>query len=319
MGKYDYDRELAEMIDLLPFSVSRLDTLEAVREARVEISKAMPKRDDLPDVAKQDRLVAGLAGNPDVGVRVYTPVAAPAAGDLRGALLYIHGGGFLMGAVDSSDYGCQVYCSTLDAVIVSVEYRLAPENPFPAGLNDCYAALQWLADHARELGVDPDRIAVGGASAGGGLAAATALMARDRGGPALCFQLLQIPELDDRLITDSMQRFTDTPLWNQPNAVWSWKHYLGDLHGREDVPYLAAPSRCEDLTGLPAAYVSTMEYDPLRDEGILYALALLRDGVKVELHSFPGTFHGSALIPHAEISRREAAETITALRNALAA
>jgi acetyl esterase/lipase len=164
--------------------------------------------------------------------------------------------------------------------------------------------------------VDPARIAVAGQSAGGGLAAATALLARDRGGPALRFQLLEIPELDDRLDTPSMRAFTDTPLWNRPNAEWSWRHYLGPDHVAETSAY-AAPARARDLAGLPPAYVSTMEFDPLRDEGITYALRLLQAGVQVELHSHPGTFHGSALIAGAEVSQRGAREVVEALRRAL--
>ena len=223
----------------------------------------------------------------------------------------------MMGDIEMMDVVCQMYCSELDAVIVSVGYRLAPEHPYPAGLHDCYAALVWLHDQAADLGVDPSRIGVGGGSAGGGLSAAVALLARDLGGPALCFQFLQIPELDDRLETPSMQQFTDTPLWNRPNAVWSWKHYLGDLHGTDDIPYTAAPSRCTDLSGLPPAYVTTAEFDPLRDEGILYALGLLQAGVPVELHSYPGTFHGSGLIPTAAVSQRDGAESLEALRRGL--
>ena len=197
-------------------------------------------------------------------------------------------------------------------MVVSVEYRLAPEHPFPAGLEDCYAALVWTATEAKKLGIDPERIAIAGQSAGGGLAAATALLARDRGGPKLCFQLLEIPELDDRLDTPSMLAFTDTPLWNRPNAVWSWRHYLGPDHRGEVSPY-AAPARAENLAGLPPAYISTMEFDPLRDEGILYALRLLQAGVSVELHSYPGTFHGSALLPTAEVSRRNMEEVFGVL------
>jgi acetyl esterase/lipase len=193
---------------------------------------------------------------------------------------------------------------------------LAPEHPFPAGLEDCYVALVWLHENAKELGVDTTRVAVNGGSAGGGLAAGLALLARDRGGPAICFQYLGIPELDDRLDTPSMQRFTDTPMWARPSAEVSWKWYLGENHDGEVSSY-AAPARAVDLSGLPPAYVSTQEFDPLRDEGIIYALRLLQAGVSVELHSFPGTFHGSGIVTTAAVTRREQAEKFAVLRRAL--
>jgi acetyl esterase/lipase len=149
------------------------------------------------------------------------------------------------------------------------------------------------------------------------LAAATALLARDLAGPPLCFQMLHIPELDDRLETPSMRAFVDSPLWNRPLAVQSWKAYLGDLAGTDDVPVYAAPARATDLRGLPPAYVSTAENDPLRDEGIGYALAMLQSGVSVEIHQFPGTFHGSALVTRAEVSKRASREAAVVLRRAL--
>jgi acetyl esterase/lipase len=199
-----------------------------------------------------------------------------------------------------------------------VGYRLAPETPFPGPLEDVYAGLVWMSEHADELGIDSDRIAIKGSSAGGGLCAALALLARDRGGPHICFQFLAVPEIDDRLATPSMSAFTDTPLWNRPAAVVSWDHYLGPGRaGGDDVPIYAAPARATDLAGLPPAYISVMHFDPLRDEGIAYALALLTAGVSVELHLFPGTFHGSTLISAAAISKRETAETTAVLRHAL--
>jgi acetyl esterase len=206
----------------------------------------------------------------------------------------------------------------LGVVVVTVDYRLAPEHPYPAPLEDCYAGLVWTAKNADALGIDPDRIAIHGASAGGGLCAGLALLARDRGGPAITFQYLGVPELDDHLDTPSMRRFVDTPLWNRPRAVISWDSYLGaGKPGGPDVPIYAAPARATDLTGLPPAYVSVMEFDPLRDEGIAYAQALLQAGVSVELHAFPGTFHGSALVEQAAVSRREADEALVVLRRAL--
>jgi acetyl esterase/lipase len=228
-------------------------------------------------------------------------------------LLYIHGGGFVVGSIDGEDARARELAATADAVVVSVEYRLAPEDPFPAGLNDCYAALIYLSKNTAELGVDPTRMGVAGASAGGGLAAATALMARDQGGPELCMQYLGIPELDDRLETGSMYAYTDTPVWNRPNAVLSWQYYLS---GQQPTAY-AAPARAEDLTGLPPTYVDVCEFDPLRDEGIGYAQRLVLAGVPVELHLYPGTFHGSSMIAGAAVAQRMSRDASEAIRRLL--
>jgi len=247
-------------------------------------------------------------------VRVYVPherAATPTP-----AILYIHGGGFFVGSIDTEHGGAAGLAKELGVVVVSVEYRLAPEHPYPAPLEDCYAALQWLHGAADELGVDPARIAINGGSAGGGLSAGLALLARDRGGPAICFQYLGIPELDDRLDTPSMRAFVDTPMWSRPAAEKSWEWYLGGLWGTDDVPYYASPARAEDLTGLPPAYVSVMEFDPLRDEGLDYAVRMIRAGVPVELHHFPGTFHGSAMVQTAAIHRREGVERLAVWRKA---
>ena len=300
MTERAYDPEFLPILPALP-TVMGLDTPEKIEQARSQLLSMAPPPEARDDVVREDRRVPGREGDPEVGIRIYRP-KAPAEG-LRGGVFEIHGGGFMLGSLEMMDPWCDRVAAELGAVVVSVDYRLAPEHPFPAGVEDCYAALSWMAAHADELGIDAARIAIAGQSAGGGLAAATALLARDRGGPSVCFQLLEIPELDDRLETPSMREFTDTPLWNRPNAVWSWRHYLGPDHAGEVSPY-AAPARAKDLAGLPPAYVSTMQFDPLRDEGIDYALRLLQAGVSVELHSFPGTFHGSALLPTAEVSRR---------------
>jgi acetyl esterase/lipase len=270
---------------------------------------------DTTGLTVTDHEAPGYEGGPPVPVRVYAPTTpAPAGG--RPALLDIHGGGFVVGSIEMEHGICAPLAKALDAVVVTVEYRLAPEHPFPAGLHDCYAALLWLHASATELGIDTSRVAVGGQSAGGGLTAATVLFARDQGGPPVCFQFLGIPELDHRLETPSMRRFVDTPLWSRPNAIRSWELYLGPDHAGAVSPY-ASPSIAEDLSGLPPTYVSTMEFDPLRDEGIHYALRLLEAGVNVELHSYPGTFHGSALIPTAAVSRRSSDEMVVALKRGL--
>jgi acetyl esterase/lipase len=314
MSRHAIDPDFANLLPLLP---TRMDfsTLEAVQAIRGDSTLFGPAPPDRDDVAKEDRTVPGRAGDPDVPVRIYRPKAeAPGA---RPGVFEIHGGGFIVGSIAMMDPWCQAVAAEIDAVVVSVEYRLAPEHPFPAGIEDCYAALSWTAQNAAVLGIDPERIAIAGQSAGGGLAAGTALLARDRGGPKVRFQLLEIPELDHRLETHSMRTFTDTPLWNRPNAEWSWRHYLGPDHQGDVSPY-ASPALARDLSGLPPAYVSTMEFDPLRDEGIDYALRMLQAGVSVELHSYPGTFHGSAMLPDADSSRRNAREVMAALARRLA-
>jgi acetyl esterase len=307
---YRFDPELAELV--ADVSLSTIENLPEARANIAEMSRAGSVGFDLRGVSFEDRTIPGPADAPDVPIRIYRPGSPEAVAP---AVLYLHGGGFVLGSIETEHAGAASLARALGSTVVSVEYRLAPEAPFPAGLEDCYAALVWLAADAGSLGVDPDRIAVFGQSAGGGLAAGVALAARDRGGPNLCFQFLGIPELDDRLETPSMRAFVDTPLWNRPNAVLSWRYYLGDEPG-EVSPY-AAPARATDLSGLPPAYVSTMEFDPLRDEGIEYAVRLLRAGVPVELHSFSGTFHGSALFAQAQVSKRVYAESLQVLAKAL--
>jgi acetyl esterase len=306
---YRFDPELAAVIPAIP-SVG-IGDLAAARAGLDELSAGAGAAVDTSGVSIQDRLVPASDGH-DIPVRVYAP--AERDGPLPG-LLYIHGGGFVLGSVDTEHAGAVLMAREVGAVVVSVDYRLAPEHPFPAGLDDCYDTLTWMRDSADQLEVDLDRLAVFGNSAGGGLAAAVALLARDRGGPSLCFQYLGIPELDDRLETVSMQTFVDTPMWNRPNAVLSWQHYLGDDPGQVS-PY-AAPARATDVSGLPPTYISTMEFDPLRDEGLIYGLRLLQAGVTVELHQYPGTFHGSALVFTAATSVRQSAETIGVMRRAL--
>jgi acetyl esterase/lipase len=309
---YRIDPELADFVNILP-GRDWADPL-AARGSMDDLITTMNADVDTTGVAIEDRTIPGPPGGPAVPVRIYSP--STRTGFVPG-LLDIHGGGFVMGSIDMEHALATRLVTSLGIVVVAVEYRLAPENPFPAGLDDCYAALEWMAAQADALGIDTDRLGVYGQSAGGGLAAALSLLARDRRGPALCFQYLGIPELDDRLETPSMQQFVDTPVWHRPNAVLSWRYYLGPNADGEVSPY-AAPARAGDLSGLPPAYVSTMEFDPLRDEGILYALRMLQSGVPVELHQYPGTFHGSAMVPTAAVSRRHAAETMEVLRRGLA-
>ncbi|ADP84548.1 alpha/beta hydrolase [Pseudofrankia inefficax] len=304
---YRFDPELADIIRVLP--ASDYTDLPTVRSEINEFLSAI--QPDTEGVHTTDLRVPGPPGEPDCAVRIYRPAEV---NETTAAIVNIHGGGFMVGNVDIDDENCRHLVRALGVVVVSVDYRLAPEDPFPAALEDCYAALEWTAKNVGQLGVDPARIAVYGRSAGGGLAAGLALLTRDRGGPALCFQFLAIPELDDRLTTPSMRKFVDTPVWNRPNAVISWNAYLGDgVPGTENVSPYAAPARATDLNGLPPAYISAMEFDPLRDEGVAYAQALLAAGVPTELHLFPGTFHGSTLMGQARVSQREKDEALAVL------
>jgi len=260
---------------------------------------------DTADMEIEDRTVPG---DPEVAVRIYQTHQA------QGAIVWLHGGGFVMGDLDTEHPAATRLADGSGAVVISVGYRRAPEHRFPAALDDAYAALIWTAEHAAELGVDPERIAVGGHSAGGGLAAAVTLRARDQQGPPICYQLLNQPQLDDRQETWSARNFIDTPWMTRDKLAATWRHYLGSGPAS---PY-AAPARAADLSGLPSAYIATAEFDPLRDEGITYALRLLQAGVSVELHQWPGTFHGSHAILSADVSQRQIAELLAALRRALA-
>lgn len=292
------DPELAPILALLPDMANSFSDIPAAREMIAALIPSGP-------TPGEERLTITDEHVDGVPLRIYRPAGT----DLPG-VLYLHGGGFCLGDLNTEHGGAIQVALEIGAVVVSVGYRLAPEHPYPAGLEDCYVGLLHLAGLAE---VDGARLAVHGQSAGGGLAAATALLARDRGGPALRFQSLGIPEVDDRLETVSMQQFVATPLWSRPQAVRSWEMYLG---GQEADQY-AAPARATDLSGLPPAYVTTMELDPLRDEGILYAMRLLAAGVSVELHSYPGTFHGASLVQGAAVVERMTQDYLGALRRAL--
>jgi len=307
--KYNLDPELQPWLAMLP----DLD-IRDLAGARAIMAGALPPITPPDGVAVEERFVPGPPGGPDVRVLVFSPAAAGP----RPAMIYLHGGGFVLGSPEGEWELPALLAAEVGATVVSVDYRLAPEHPFPAAVEDSFAVLEWVVANAVELGVDLQHLGIGGISAGGGLAAATALLSRDRGGPAICFQLLEIPVLDDRLQTPSMQELVDTPLWNRPNAIESWKHYLGLLPEGEPVPSYAAPSRANDLAGLPPAYLSACEHDPLRDEGLAYAQRLVQAGVPTELHLYPGTFHGSGgLVPTASVSRRMRVEVIEAVRRGL--
>ncbi|BFV55165.1 alpha/beta hydrolase [Kitasatospora sp. CMC57] len=214
----------------------------------------------------------------------------PHGGARLPALVYLFGGGWTLGSLDTCDAICRRLANAAGCVTVSIGYRRAPEHPYPAAVQDCYAGTAWLAEHAAELGLDPDRIAIGGDSAGGNLAAAVTLLARRAGGPALRHQLLVYPNTAYRADTASVRESEDPLLFNRHSVDWYWSHYL-KVEADGDDP-LASPLRADDLSGLPPATVITAEYDPLRDEGEAYAAALTAAGVPVLARRYDGMVHG---------------------------
>jgi acetyl esterase/lipase len=267
-------------------------------------------------IVTDDHLIPGPTGAPAVKVRRYRPARGRAP---LPALYYIHGGGMVIGSIDTEDAITRMLCAAVGCAAVSVDYRLAPEHPHPAPVEDCYAGLVWTAENADELGIDRDRIAIYGGSAGGGLAAATALLARDRRGPRLIYQMLLYPMVDDRSDSPSCREVDSIGVWDGWANAEGWQALLGERWASECAEPYAAPARASDLAGLPAAWIDVGELDSLRDEDILYALRLMQAGVPTELRVYPGAFHGwEVFVPDADISVRAVAERTAALRRVLA-
>jgi len=232
----------------------------------------------------EDRAIPGPAG--ELPVRIYRP-----AGDTpKPTIVYYHGGGWVIGGLDTHDGGCRALANAADAVVVSVDYRLAPEHPFPAPIDDAFAALRWVHAHAAEIGGDPTRIAVAGDSAGGNLAAVVAHQARDDGGPALCMQLLIYPVTDYEFDSRSMNDNAEGYFLSRAAMQWFYSHYLNDP--AEGADPRVSPVRASNLAGLPPAFVITAEFDPLRDQGIAYADAMRAAGTPVDGRTYEGMFHG---------------------------
>jgi acetyl esterase len=278
------------------------DLLPGVRAFLDERRRDGAEHIDTGGVDIADQVSAG-----DVPVRIYR-------GGTTGAVVYCHGGAFVLGNLDIDHLQCIELARRAEATVVSVDYRLAPEHPYPAGIDDALAVLHWVAQNAQGWGIAADRLAVAGSSAGGALAARLAQCAADGSAPPIRFQLLHQPVLDDAL-TPSKQEFVDTPGFDGPATELMWQYYLAG----ESVPAGAVPARSTDLTGLAPAFISCSELDPLRDEAVDYALRLMWAGVRTELHVFPGTCHGfDSLVPEWEISRQLFGLQGAALRRALA-
>jgi acetyl esterase/lipase len=276
----DLDPQLVELVASIPIGTVDAGTLEGLRRADFGAPAELSER-----VERTDHVVDASTG---VTVRVHRP--AGAAGPLP-CLYSMHGGGFVFGTNAIDDARFDSWCPRFGLVGVSVDYRLAPETPYPGPLDDCYAGLRWVWAHHEEIGVDPDQIALVGVSAGGGLAAGLALMARDRGEVPILFQLLECPMLDDRQVSPS-SRLEGLAIWNRHSNEFGWRSYLGPLYGTSEVPAYAAPARATDLAGLPPAYICVGTADGFRDEDIDYATRLNQAGVPAELHVYAGAPHG---------------------------
>ncbi|MGA8708883.1 MAG: alpha/beta hydrolase [Steroidobacteraceae bacterium] len=317
------DPELRRLLESFPPLLLSLEDLPRIRAEGAEFWKqlnaaaatAAADSGGAP-VRCEQQLVAGPPGAPQVRVLLYRPsqVRKPMP-----AYLQIHGGGYVLGSAEGSESANRELASALSALVVAVDYRLAPETRAPGSVEDCYAALQWLHDNAADLGVDAARIAIGGESAGGGLAAALALLTRDRGSIGICFQNLVYPMLDDRTaVLVNRNPHTGHHLWTHEHNRFGWSALLGGAPGAVGISPYAAPARAADLRGLPPALITVGQLDLFLEEDIDYATRLMQSGVPTELHVYPGAYHGFDLEPAAQVSQAMRRDRLNALRRALA-
>lgn len=310
------DPTFKALLDVYPMTFRQADGVDVARK-RLKLLKVPP--DMLPDLRIENRTIA-RGEQADIPVRIYWPDSDRTP---LPVVVFYHGGGFCLGDLDTHDPVARVHAVGAEAIVVSVGYRLAPEHPFPAGVDDCWAALQWVGENAAQLGGDPNSIAVAGDSAGGNLAAVTALLARDNadnGGPTLRFQLLWYPTVTADLSLPSYTENADAPILNRDviDAFLSWYVPDLDVSDPKTLPTTMAPANAADLSGLAPAYIATAGHDPLRDEGTRYAELLEAAGVPVELSNEPTLVHGYVSFAQVIPAAAEATERgLAALNKAL--
>ena len=302
--RFRLDPELAAITVMIP----KLDLQDVVSARQLEERLIDDGREPTPGVDHIDHQVSRPDGT-SIAVRIYRPSGL--AGALP-ALLYIHGGAFMLGGLHTEEERCELYAKLGDFVVVQVDYRLAPEHPFPAAYDDCLAVFEWLGSNAGSLGIDPSRLAIGGNSAGGALTASVALAARSAELPDVVLQMLINPALDHRSATASANEFVDSPVFTRGDNLRMWDAYLPDRTGVVDER--ASPSLTEDLHGAPPAAIWLAEFDPLRDEGYEYAIRLMRAGVAVGLQQYTGTIHGFDGYRMTRVGRRALEDQVQAVR-----
>ena len=303
------DATLLKVMEAVPFQLTTDGGVEGARQR----FRDLPRGEVHPEVRSEDRVIDGPGG--PIPIRVYRPAAENEA--LLPVIVFIHGGGWAVGDLDTYDGFARRHVVGTDAIVVSIEYRLAPEHPYPAAVDDTWAATQWVAEHAAELGADPGRLAVAGDSAGGNLAAVVSQLARDAGGPRIQFQLLWYPATTFDTSLPSFTENANAPILDIDGCKGCSRWYIGDLD-LSDMPSTLAPARAKDLTGLPPAYIAVAGHDPLRDDGVRYAELLGGAGVPAELHNAETLVHGYAgydgVVPAATDA---VAKGLSALRSAL--
>lgn len=307
------DPELLPFIEAFPTLTVSAANLAQIRAARMAMLNQLPPFPET--VSVEERFIPGPDGAPEVRMKLYRKKAGAAG---RPAILHLHGGGYVMGNPEFMGPQCALWADAFDAVVVAPAYRLGPETPYPGNVEDAYAALRWAVSQADELQIDTGRIAVAGESAGGGLAAALALLVRDRGEYSFCHQQLIFPMIDDRTaVRTDLSPMYGEYVWNNDSNHFGWASLLGAAPGSAEISPYAAAARAEDLSGLPPVFMATGALDLFTEENLEYARRLMAAGVPVELHVYPGAPHGFMQYPGAAVTKQYMRDAMAALARGL--